>query len=221
MGGQAMKRIRRFANARIAEFARHNVTSETIKSTSESIKASQRVSAETRNIEDHPLLSEHFFLGRMLRRAPLHEKYHFGRCHEAVTMLELGGRSFAAQHPLLSANLICGLVVGGLLSAAAVAQKSKAAPVSLGIEPISRFSGNVNAEDIGSQEMLEVSEVDASAKFVSVFTADAGLDVHEGDSVPQLQETLPTVRPLEKHESAVHEPIARLANERAEAPTLG
>lgn len=132
-------------------------------------------------------------------------------------MLELGGRSFAAQHPLLSANLICGLVVGGLLSAAAVAQKSKAAPVSLGIEPISRFSGNVNAEDIGSQEMLEVSEVDASAKFVSVFTADAGLDVHEGDSVPQLQETLPTVRPLEKHESAVHEPIARLANERAEA----
>jgi len=80
---------------------------------------------EKLSLSDHPLLSQQCFLGRALRKPPLHERYDFqafGRYQQQMISGELALRNFAARHPLAGYNIIAGLAVAGLLTAAALVQ---------------------------------------------------------------------------------------------------
>jgi len=89
---------------------------------------------EKLSLSDHPLLSQQCFLGRALRKPPLHERYDFqafGRYQQQMISGELALRNFAARHPLAGYNMIAGLAVAGLLTAAALVQRVETSRATL------------------------------------------------------------------------------------------
>jgi len=121
---------------------------------------SSKVTMET----DHPLLRKTTFFGRMLKSAPVHENYNFGRYHESVKRLELNTRQFVRAKPVTATNILSGAICTSILATGAIMlnfqlRNSPAPPQShsrQSHEPIARLAAQKDAVTQRNKEIQDM-----------------------------------------------------------------